>query len=215
MHKALQKPAATMPDLSDPLGPGNSIGAALRKRRKALKLSMQTVANGAGLSVGFISQVERGLSAPSLASLRSLAAILDLPISSFLEGTDPSHKVTKGQQRQSYSLAGDARGYERLSTTFPGSKLHSLIVHEPPGHGSETSSHQGEELFYMLSGALTIHIDDETHVLSAGDTLHFDAARPHSTWNHGEEVASFVWCGTMDVFKDRSLPSYVETDGEA
>ena len=181
------------------------LGKLLRAKRKELGLTMQAVADAAGLSTGFISQVERGLTVPSLASLAGISDILETPMSSFLsqpEAGDMSRKAT----RISYSVPGADVSYERVSSTFAGSKLHSVIVHEPPGHRSEPISHKGEEIFFILSGEITVEIEGESTVLTVGDTIHFDSSRIHSTWNHGLETASILWCGTMDVFRDAPAP---------
>ncbi|MEM7068710.1 MAG: cupin domain-containing protein [Pseudomonadota bacterium] len=184
-------------DQTDPLSP---IGESLRTRRKELDLSMQVVADKAGLSVCFISQVERGLSAPSLGSLNSIASVLGLPISSLLDQPEPSQGQTKRKSRKTYKVGDGELSYERISTKFNHSRLHSVIVHEPPGHRYEPISHPGEELFFILSGTVTVEVEDEVHVLAEGDSIHFDSYRTHSSWNHGTETASFLWCGTMDMF---------------
>ena len=181
------------------------VGQALRARRKELGLTMQAVADAAGLSVGFISQVERGLTAPSLASLAGISEILQTPMSSFL--TQPSaDDMSRQSGRVEYSVPGAEVTYERVSTTFPGSMLHSVIVHEPPGHRSEPISHKGEEMFFILAGEITVEIEGERAVLRKGDTIHFDSNKVHSTWNHGAETASILWCGTMDVFGEAPAP---------
>lgn len=177
----------------------------MRARRKDLGLTMQTVATAAGLSVGFISQVERGLTAPSLTSLAGIAKVLQTPMSTFLAqpGADD---MSRQDKRISYSVPGAPVSYERISTTFPGSTLHSVIFHEPPGHRSEPISHRGEEMFFLLAGEITVEIEGECRILRQGDTIHFDSTRVHSTWNHGTEMASILWCGTMDVFGDAPAP---------
>ncbi|WP_343563316.1 helix-turn-helix domain-containing protein [Kiloniella sp. b19] len=180
-----------------------SIGQSLRKRRKELQLSMQVVADRAGLSVGFISQVERDLTAPSLVSLNSIALVLGLPISSLLDQPKPSQGETRKQSRQTYKVGNGELSYERLSTRFDDSQLHSVIVHEPPGHRYEPISHPGEELFFILSGMVAVEVEGEVHVLAEGDSIHFDSHRTHSSWNHGTGTASFLWCGTMDMFGDQ------------
>ena len=96
--------------------------------------------------------------------------------------------------------------YERVSTAFEGSQLHSVIVHEPPGHRAEPISHEGEEMFFVLAGSITVEIEGAVEVLHQGDTIHFDSRRTHSTWNHTNETASVLWCGTMDVFGDAPNP---------
>lgn len=179
------------------------LGRALRDRRKQLGLTMQRVADEASLSVGFISQVERGLTSPSLASLVAIAEILNSDISCFLQqpGAD---QTTRKTHRMPYSVAGANVRYERLSTEFAGSQLHSVIVHEPPGHRAEPISHRGEEMFYIIDGELTVEIDGEIEILRKGDSIHFDSRRVHSTWNHTTRTASILWCGTMDVFGNTS-----------
>ena len=91
-------------------------------------------------------------------------------------------------------------------------------MHEPPGHRYEPISHRGEELFYILAGTVTVEIEGEKHVLAEGDSIHFDSYRTHSSWNHGSETASFLWCGTMDVFGAASAetdPFHKKRDSEA
>lgn len=186
------------------------LGNALRTRRKELGLTMQTVADSAGLSVGFISQVERGITSPSLGSLASLAEVLQTEISSFLQTPPTSGQTTHRDSRPAYSVAGADVSYERLSTTFPGSKVHSVIVHEPPGHRVEPISHRGEEMFFIIDGEITVEIEGEIEILTKGDSIHFDSRRVHSTWNHSTDIASILWCGTMDVFGDAPAPIHKE-----
>lgn len=183
-----------------------SLGEALRSRRKELGLTMQAVADGAGLSVGFISQVERDLTAPSLGSLVSIAEVLDTPIGHFLEQPKGTADLTREAARRQYAVPGAMPVYERLSTKFDGSRLHSVIVHEPPGHRGEPISHRGEEMFYMLDGEITVEIEGKREVLRKGDSIHFNSQRVHSTWNHTDHTASLVWCGTMDIFGDAPAP---------
>ena len=187
-----------------------ALGAALRARRKDLGFTMQFVADEAGLSVGFISQIERGITAPSLASLVSLAGVLQTHISAFLDQPS-SEATTRGASRPSYSVAGAKISYERLSTTFENSQLHSVIVNEPPGYRSEPVSHTGEEMFYMIAGEITVEIEGEIEILRKGDSIHFDSRRVHSVWNHGTQDASVLWCGTMDIFGDAPAPLHKDT----
>ena len=183
-----------------------SLGEALRQRRKDLRFSMQLVADRAGLSVGFISQVERGLTSPSLGSLASVANVLDMRLSDLLDHSGGGTETTRRTNRPVYRVPGAEMSYERISTAFEGSKLHSVIVHEPPGTRIEPISHEGEEMFFILAGSITVEIEGKVGVLSQGDTIHFDSRRTHSTWNHTDQPASILWCGTMNVFGDAPQP---------
>jgi transcriptional regulator with XRE-family HTH domain len=183
------------------------LGKHLRQCRKDAAMTMQYVADGAGLSVGFISQVERGLTVPSLTSLRAIARVLGRPISSFLEQPGTVADTTHALDRVSFSLGDGALSYEWLSAVFPGSTLRTVIVHEPPGHRTEPVRHEGEELYYVIAGEITAEVDGKQTVLRHGDSIHFDSRQTHSIWNHGEQTASVLCCGTMDVFADYQPPT--------
>jgi transcriptional regulator with XRE-family HTH domain len=190
------------------------LGEKLRQSRKEATLTMQYVADNAGLSVGFISQVERGITVPSLSSLRAIAGVLGKPISFFLEQPSASDDATRAGDRMNYKVAQGALSYERLSAQFPGSTIRSVIVHEPPGHRNEPISHVGEELFFMLEGELTVEVEGERTVLKRGDSLHFDSRKTHSTWNHTTETAAMLWCGTMDVFGEDTIDPVHKNNSE-
>ena len=92
-----------------------SLGEKLRQRRKELRLTLSDVANGAGLSVGFISQVERNITAPSLGSLATIASVLDFPINAFLDGATKNEEVTRSVDRSKFGVPGLEVSYERRS----------------------------------------------------------------------------------------------------
>ncbi|MEP3944684.1 cupin domain-containing protein [Ascidiaceihabitans sp.] len=121
-------------------------------------------------------------------------------MSDILDQPDSTSETTRNASRQTYQVPGAPASYERISTAFSGAQLHSVIVHEPPGHRAEPISHEGEEIIFMLSGPLTIEVDGHVEVLRQGNSLHFDSRRVHALWNHIDTTASILWCGTMDVF---------------
>jgi transcriptional regulator with XRE-family HTH domain len=180
------------------------LGERLRARRKELKLTLQEVADKAGFSVGFISQIERSITVPSLVSLVAVCRALNLEIGSFFQ-QPKGNPVTRHDNRPVYGLAGDGQRavtYERLSASFPGNVLHSTLIHEPPGFRSEPMSHEGEEIFFIVSGELTLELDGDRIILEAGDTVHFPSTRIHATWNHTTETTTIFHTCTMDVFGD-------------
>ena len=183
--------------------PENTLGERLRLRRKELRLSMKEVAVSSGLSIGFISQVERGLTSPSLTSLTAIANFLRSDVTNFLSQPKSKSSITRHQERDVYTINKNGLEYERLSDSFPGHTLNSVIIHEMPGHRSESISHEGEEFFFILEGAITIYIDGVVNILEAGDSLHFDSSRSHSAWNHTNKVTTVLHVCTMNVFGDQ------------
>jgi len=183
--------------------PENTLGERLRLRRKELKLSMKEVAVSSGLSIGFISQVERGLTSPSLTSLTAIANFLRSDVTNFLSQPKSKSSITRNEERDVYTINKNGLQYERLSDSFPGHTLNSVIIHEMPGHRTESISHEGEEFFFILEGAITIYIDDVVNILEAGDSLHFDSSRSHSAWNHTKKITTVLHVCTMNVFGDQ------------
>lgn len=190
-----------------------TMGDKLRRRRKARHLTMQQLADQAGLSVGFISQVERDLTAPSLSSLASITKVLGLPLAAVLSQPVGADALTRSASRVVYTTGRETLRYERLSGVFPGNTLRSVLIHEQPGHRGEPISHDGEELMMVLRGELTVELDGQVSVLSEGDSIHFDSRRTHLTWNHTTDVTTVLWCGTMDVFGDGGSPDPIHKKG--
>ena len=181
-----------------------TLGQRLRARRKAIGKTLQQVATESSLTVGFISQIERGISTPSLASLYNVAKALETTVDQFVsKAPTRSHSVVSHSgQRETYKVGGTARYYEFLERGFPDAKLNACLSHVPPGHLTEMMSHEGEEFVYLVSGTMRYEVDGVTYLCGPGDTLHFDSHKPHRGENIGTEIAIELWVGTMQLFPE-------------
>lgn len=182
----------------------DSLTQRLRDKRISLGLTLKDVARDTGLSVGFISQIERGISTPSLSSLVAVARVLDEPVGNFVSQPSGDKPITRQGVRSNYAINGDALTYERISATFAGSLLNSVIIHEPPGHSVEPITHEGEEMMFVLQGEITIDIAGDQTILFVGDSVHFPSNQPHSRWNHTNQPTVLLWVGTLNVFGDNA-----------
>ncbi|ODT73234.1 MAG: hypothetical protein ABS75_00715 [Pelagibacterium sp. SCN 63-23] len=182
-----------------------SLGARLHRRRTELGRTMREVARDAGLTVGFISQIERDISRPSLISLYAIARALDTSVDRFLSQTpERTHRqVTQSARRTRFSLGSTAPVYEFLEPGFDQARLNACITHVPPGFNSEIMRHEGEDFVYLIAGTMIYAVDGFEYRLEAGDTLHFDATVPHGSRNPGDVVATELWVGTMRLFADQ------------
>ncbi len=185
-------------------GSGENLGARLRARRKSIGKTMQQVAAEASLTVGFISQIERGISTPSLTSLYNVAKALDASVDMFVSRVPQRQPavVTHAGERQTYKIDGTSRFYEFLERGFPEARLNACLSHVPPGHASEMMSHEGEDFVYLVSGEMLYEVDGVQYSLAGGDTLHFDSRKPHRGTNTGKETAIELWVGTMRLFPE-------------
>ncbi|MDC9823524.1 cupin domain-containing protein [Devosia sp. ZB163] len=190
---------------ADPAAPIDpSLGSRLKDRRKALGKTQQQVADEANLTIGFISQIERGISTPSLASLYNLAKALETSVDQFVS-TAPARQhsvVSHSGQRQTYKVGGTSRYYEFLERGFPEAQLNACLSHVPPGHESEMMSHEGEDLIFLVKGEMLYEVDGVEYRLGPGDTLHFDSRKPHRGTNIGTDEALELWVGTMRLFPE-------------
>lgn len=181
-----------------------AFGGRIRELRRKAGLTLQTLADQAGISVGFLSQVERDKATPSLGTLASLASALGVEIDVFVAAPKLADSVTRATQRVRFAIADSSLGYERVSTTLPGGQLTSLIVHVPKGYRSEIVSHVGEELLLILDGTIRQTLGDAELILHPGDSLHFMGDTPHSFANIGDGPARMLWTGTSPRLIGRS-----------
>ena len=180
------------------------IGALIRARRRQLHMTLQALGDAAGLSVGFLSQVERDQATPSLGALAGIARGLGVDIDHFIATPSIGGGVTREGDRARFSLTGSSITYEQLHAEFAGRSLSSFILTIQPGHKSETVRHEGDELLYVLDGELTYTVEGETIRLKPGDSLHFRGASAHRWANETKQPARVLWTGTMPILRPRA-----------
>ncbi len=194
------------------------LGEQLRMRRKALKMTLKEVAERSSVSAGFISQIERGLTTPSLTSLTNVCRTLDLDVSKFFNFSSPKEQKETNESGHLFGLGQvtpDVVTYERLTASFPNNVLRATFIHEPAGYRSEAMSHEGEEIFYIVSGELTLEVSGQPTVLREGDTAHFPSRLSHRTWNHTDKPTTVFHVCTMDVFGQVNGSTEITTQGLA
>ncbi|WP_010138966.1 helix-turn-helix domain-containing protein [Oceanicola sp. S124] len=179
------------------------LGPLIRKRRKQLGLTLQALCDTAGVSVGYLSQVERDNATPSLGTLAQIAAGLDVGLEYFIAAPAPRESLTRAETRPQFALNGSSIGYENLATDFPGAELSSYILHVPPGYVSEEVSHEGEEIIFILEGEIEQTLDGQTIRMTVGDSLHYSGLRPHAWTNPTDHPARILWTGTLAVLNRR------------
>lgn len=186
------------------------VGERIRALRRSQGKTLKQVAAQSGLSVGFLSQLERNLTGMTLSSMVNVAKALNVPLKDLVTQPEQLAMDSHQGQRKVYSIEDSSPRYERLSTVFPGSRMHAVKILVPLGYKSEFVSHAGEEFLYMLSGSVEYTVGDETYLLEAGDSLHFDASHPHRFANVGESIVEVLWAGTLPLFEEALLPGSPE-----
>lgn len=174
------------------------LGDALRNRRKAIGKTILQIAEETALSVSFISQIERGRSTPSFVSFFKIANALESSMDELIKVPKQNNTVTRSEKREKFNLGDASRAYENLAPGFEGALLNACIVYRPAGAVSEKFNHEGEEMIYQIKGTVYHTLDDEKYTIEAGDTIHFDSKRTHSSVI-GDEDSIELWVGTMPI----------------
>ena len=171
------------------------LGERLRAIRLLRRLTLREVAEAAGVSESFVSQLERGRSSASVATLQRLAAAVGIEISDLFAGAPQSGPhVLRRQERQ--LLEWGHLGRKALLTPKP---FHSLEVvsatFDPGGStGDEPYTHgDSEELLLVLAGRAQLQLDSELFDLSTGDSVNYRSSTPHRVSNPGDEAAEVLF----------------------
>ncbi len=190
-----------------------TLGQRIRAQRKKVGKSLKVVADETGLSIAFLSQLERDISSPSLASLRLIANSLGTAAHYFMGSAGEPSPVSKSGRRKPYCPSDKGPRYERLSDEFLGSKLSSVIINLPAGYEGQLMTHEGEEIMYVLEGSIRCDVNGETRLLEKGDSIHYSSHLPHRTRNPSVQPAKVLWVGTLRIFSKEE--SAWRLDGEA
>jgi transcriptional regulator with XRE-family HTH domain len=168
------------------------VGARLRARRLERGLTITEVAERAGLTAGFISQLERDLTSASLSSLYRICAALGLRVGDLIDDVPAGRLIRREEQARRSLAMGNAE--HLLLSSRDERRFHVTESHIPPGGsaGEELYTLPADvELVYVLSGSLELHVGEEVHELEQGDTLTYSPRDPH-TWRNPSETDEAV-----------------------
>jgi transcriptional regulator with XRE-family HTH domain len=183
------------------------LGLRLKALRQERKLSLHRLAELSGLSTGMLSQIERGLSSPSLRSLRLLGVALAVPISWFFalpehEETPESRYLIRRGHRRLLKLSPTGVMKELLSPDASEMmEMYELLLQPGGSSGTDFYSHQGEKAGVVVAGAMQLWLDEQAHMLREGDSFQFPSLMPHRFENPGREPCRVIWVVTPPMPK--------------
>jgi transcriptional regulator with XRE-family HTH domain len=178
------------------------LGTRIRSLRQARHLTLRDVAQRAGVTESFLSQVERDVASPSIATVHRIARALDLSIAQlFAEDTDTG-RVVRREARRRIAYQGLKSVDEFLTSNNAGRLQVILSTIEPGGGtGAEPYTHDSdEEVAVVLAGVLDLWVADEHYVLREGDAITLPSRLPHWNANNGTEPVTVLFCLTPPSF---------------
>ncbi len=171
-----------------------SLGEKLRQLRSERNISQRDLAQMAGLSPNSISLIERDETSPSVSTLQSLAAALNIRMSYFFEEESPT-SILHIKSGQRPAITSEGVTIEGMGKTMSSQELEPFLITLDPhaGSGGERQVvHSGHEFVYCLQEKIEYVIDGRTYLVEAGDILIFEATLPHLWRNPFDAQAKFV-----------------------
>jgi transcriptional regulator with XRE-family HTH domain len=168
------------------------IGARLRALRTDRGLTINELAEAAGLSSGFISQLERDLTSASLSSLYRICAALGIRVGHLVDDVPAGRLIRREEQARRALPMGRAEHF--LLSSKDELRFHVTESRIPPGEsaGDELYTLPADvELVYVLEGSLELRVEDETYLLETGDTFTY-SPRDRHTWRNPSELEEAV-----------------------
>ena len=174
-------------------------GQRFRRLRTRRGLSLAQVARATGLSVGFLSALERGQMRSSIATLRRVARYYRTNILSLFEPAGENPRLVRPQHRKILETTPGVR-MELLAWGNTAMEPHLFRV-KPKGGSGESYAHEGEEFLHILRGEFEIWLNTKEHYrLKTGDSLYFESSTPHRWRNPGRTETCLLWINTPPTF---------------
>ncbi len=175
------------------------IGAKIRNLRNQNGLTQEELADRTELTKGFISQLERGLTAPSVSTLQDIVESLGTNLSDFFHEEDDIQVVFP--KEDCFEKEDESANIKWLVVTAQSRSIEPILVELKPKQSlPEDKPHEGEEFGYVLEGKIKIHYGDKTYTAEAGDSFIYPANRRHRISSMSKTVSKFVWISTPPSF---------------
>jgi transcriptional regulator with XRE-family HTH domain len=171
-----------------------SIGERIKTLRTGQGMTLAKLGEKANLSTSYLSQVERDKTSPSLTTLETIAKSLNIGLRSLFETDDEAAFVLRGSKGTHTPTHRDPIMRQPLMPQMgnPEIEVYRITFH-PRSAPEQINQFAGEEIIYVLNGELTISIGDEQFVLTAGDSIHYDALLIHNWKNESNDFCTIIW----------------------
>ncbi|MGM0603804.1 MAG: helix-turn-helix domain-containing protein [Bacillota bacterium] len=177
------------------------LGKKIRETRVAKGMNLSNLAEKISKTPSYLSQIERGLSEPSITALREISQALGVPMFYFLNDTHDHCQVVRKDNRKTLTLPDSHLSYELLSPDLS-HQMEMVYFNMEPGANTceDPLPHDGEECSFVLKGKMEIQVGGEYYTLKEGDSIYYKANIPHKITNVGDENLIFVSSITPPMF---------------
>ncbi len=175
------------------------IGNKLKELRVLKGLTQEELADRSELSKGFISQLERNLTSPSITTLMDILQCLGTSIGEFFNEA-PDEQIVFG--KQDYFVKEDTEYKNEIKWIIPNAQKNTMepiyITLEAGGSTCPDTPHEGEEFGYVLQGTVSIHLGNKTYKAKKGESFYYTADKTH--FLSSKNGATLIWVSSPPSF---------------
>lgn len=177
-----------------------NLGLKIKKFRTDQKLSLKELAEMINSTSALLSQIEKGITNPSINTLKCLSKALNIPLYKFfLEETLKKVHIVRAQERKVIKPSkSEGVSYEILSPE-PQTQVEFMILNLEPYSSSKEKEigHEGQEVAFVLEGEVKLHLDNESYVLFQGDSIKIEKFVKHSWENFTSKHTKIIFAVTI------------------
>ncbi|WP_251860996.1 XRE family transcriptional regulator [Clostridium sp. Marseille-Q2269] len=185
------------------------IGKKIKKLRTNKKLTLKELSERTNLSIGFLSQLERGLTTVAIDSLSKIAKELDIDLTYFFQTPKKNKKIVlRSYEREILQVENNRFIKYNLSNDLENKTVLPRLIEILPTDNKEniiSYQHKGEEFVYVLEGILTLFINDDQQELYPGDSAHYDSSINHNWANYTSKPVKLLTVHTPNMFKEENI----------
>jgi transcriptional regulator with XRE-family HTH domain len=178
-----------------------NIGEKIKSLRLQNNLTQEELANRTELSKGFISQLERDLTSPSIATLVDVLTCLGTDLHEFFKNPDKEQVVFK---EGDYFLHEQTDHKHQLKWLIPNAQKNMMepiyVTLESEGSTIPDLPHEGEEFGYVIKGSILLHLGSDVYKVKSGESFYFSSDVKHLISNPFRQCAQFIWVSTPPNF---------------
>jgi len=182
------------------------VGKKIKDLRNSMNLTLKDLSAATNLSIGFLSQLERGMTTVAIDSLSNIAKVLQVNLSYFIEETKHNKKnILRSYEKEVFRVENNQFIHYHLTNDNSDKKLLPRLIEILPCKTIEevtTYQHEGEEFIYVLEGILTLFINNEQQELYPGDSAHYNSNVVHNWANYTNKIVKILTVHTPNMFTE-------------
>ena len=178
------------------------LGEKIKELRNKQGLTQEELADRAELSKGFISQLERDMTSPSIATLEDLLQCLGTTLGEFFNEEQEEEQIVFTEE--DFFVKKDEEYKNQIKWIIPNAQKNCMepihLILEKGGETCLDNPHEGEEFGYVLQGAVSIHLGNKTYKAKKGETFYLIPNKSHYLENPSKTPAQVLWISSPPSF---------------